>query len=313
MIKDAIYLYGGDFLKYVFNFKEWTIFAKRLLAVVLFSIVCFILWLFPLSLIVAPFYSITTGDLKKVEIYEDLEGKTTVSAVRNGVQGLLDKGLVTNFLGVNWWIDNKYNEQVGEIEMYRLAMYTLENNLGRNRGTGGANDYLTQARADIYADFELPIFTSYTTRLKNSIKNMDKYLAQLEEQKAMSSEKRKAVFIVNSDNLAEVLDKIKQQIQNNLVGETTFTTEDDKFYRIRGNLIATYYYLKGIDPDFKNKMIDKTSYKDNFLPIMAALEKSISNNPIVILEFFGHVSKIEKEANVITQKLGELRDKLRKG
>jgi len=305
--------YIPELLEYIFNPKEWGIFFKRTLIILALIISGYLVWLFPVSLVVAPFYSQTTSTLKPIKKDHDLEGKSTVMAVRNGMQGLLDKGLVTNFIGVRNWIDNKPNEQIGEIEIYRIAVNTLENNLGRNRGTGGANKNLVQARANIYADYERPYFTSYSTRLKQSIKSIDNYLKELEENKNIEMSKKTAVFIVNSDNLAEVLDKVKQQIQTNLATKTNFFTEDDKFYRIRGNLIATYYFLKGIDYDFKEKMIDKSSYNENFIPILEHLENAIKMNPLIVSEWKGDVSKIEKDANVITQKLAELRDKLKNG
>lgn len=297
---------------YIFNIKEWGIFVKRLISLIVAGIVLIGLWLFPASLFVAPFYSVTTGTLKPVKIYEE-EGFTTINSVKHGLEELVSEGLVTNFVGVRNWIDNKYFEEVGQIEMYRIAMNALENNLARNRGTGGANEYLVQARADIYSDYEQPIFTSYTTRLNDTIKNMDLYLKELHEDKDKDMNKKRAVFIVNSDNLAEVMDKLKQQLQTNLVGDTNIMTEDDKFYRIRGNLISMYNFLKAIDKDFKDKMVDKTAYNENFIPIMESLEKAINNNPIIIMEFLGHVSKIEKEANVISQKLAELKEKLKNG
>ncbi|WP_458701441.1 DUF2333 family protein [Sulfurospirillum sp. 1307] len=303
-----------DFLiDYLFDFNEWKIFFKRLFSLVALIVVSFLLWLFPISLIVAPFYSITTDTPKQIVIYKDVVGKTTVSAIKDGLAELVDEGLVTNFTGVNFWIDNKYFEQVGEIEMYRIAINTLENNLARNRGTGGANKYIVQARSDIYADYTLPIFTSYTTRLKQSIKSLDKYLSELEKDQNKPMEEKNAVFIVNSDNLAEVLDKIKQQLQTNIMIKTSFLSQDDKYYRIKGNLLAMQRFLEGINYDFKDKMIDKTSYEENFLPLLALIKSSIKQNHIVILESFGHLSKLEKNANLIAQKLGELRDKLRNG
>jgi len=308
LIDSTIFLFDT-----IFDRKEWFIFIKRLSLIFLIFVVTYILWLFPISLIVSPFYSFTTSTLSPITKEAGLEGKNTVLGIRNGMQNLLNKGLVTNFIGIRNWIDNKPNEQIGEIEIYRIAVNTLENNLGRNRGTGGANKNLVQARADIYADYERPYFTSYSTRLKQSIASIDIYLEELKKSESVSMIDKKAVFIVNSDNLAEVLDKVKQQIQTNLSRKTTFTTEDDKFYKIRGNLIATYYFLKGINFDFKEKMIDKSSYNENYIPILKHLELAIKQNPLIILEFKGDVSKIEKDANVISQKLGELRDKLKKG
>jgi hypothetical protein len=301
------------FLHYLGDFHEWKIFLKRFFSLGVVAILAFILWIFPLSLFIAPFYSITTSKVEPINIYNELEGKTTVKAVQKGIDDLLDEGLVTNFTGVNIWIDNKYYEQVGQIEMLRIAINTLENNLARNRGTGGANKYLVQARSDIYADYTLPIFTSYTTRLKQTSKNIDKYLQILQEDSDKAMNNKRAVFIVNSDNLAEVLDKLKQQLQTNIMLKQTFFTGDDKFYRLKGNLIAMYKFLKGIDTDFKDKMVDKTSYEENFVPLLEQMEKAIGQNHLVILETFGHISKLEKEVNLIAQKLGELRDKLRNG
>jgi len=300
-------------LDFILNKNEWKCFFKRISVFVIVGILTTIFWIFPFSIFVAPFYSSVTSSLKPIQKDYLLEGKTTVMSIQNAIQNLLDKGLVTNFIGVRNWIDNKQNEQIGEIEIYRIAINTLENNLGRNSGTGGANKNLTQARADIYADCERAYFTSYSTRLKQTILSIGRYLDELKDNQNILMSNKKAVFIVNSDNLAEVLDKVKQQIQTNLATDTSFFTEDDKFYKIRGNLIATYYFLNGINFDFKDKMIDKSSYKENFIPILKYLEKAILYNPIIVSEFMGDVSKIEKNANIISQKLTELRDKLRNG
>jgi hypothetical protein len=298
---------------YLFNAKEWGIFVKRLFSLVVIALLSFLVWLFPVSLIVAPFYAITTTKSNVVKIHKEINGKTTIMSLQYGLQDLLDEGLVTNFTGVNLWIDNKYYEQIGQLEMYRIAINTLENNLARNRGTGGANKYLVQARSDIYADYELPIFTSYSTRLKQAIQNIQKYTKQLEEDNAKQMNDKRAVFIVNSDNLAEVIDKLKQQLQTNIMIKSNFFSDDDKFYRIKGNLIAMQKFLQGVEYDFKDKMVDKSSYKENFVPLLQIIESAIAQNHIVILESFGHVSKLEKDANIIAQKLGELRDKLRNG
>lgn len=301
------------FFSYVFNMREWFIFLKRFFALFVVAAVALVLWFFPISLFVAPFYSITTDTVPIVKEFKTLEGESTTMALRDGLQNLLDQGLVTNFLGVRTWIDNKYYQQVGEIEMFRIGINILENNLARNRGTGGANKYLVQARSDIYSDFRIPLFTSYTTRVKQSVSNIDLYLKQLKEDQTKEMINKRAVFIVNSDNLATAVDQLKQQLQTNLMTTTTFSTDDDKFYRIKGNLIAMYYILKGIDYDFKDKMMDKTSYNENFVPILELLKEAIAQNHLVILETMGHLSKLEKDANVIAQKLSELRDKLRNG
>ena len=298
---------------YVFDFNEWKIFIKRFFSLFIVLIVSFLLWLFPASLIVAPFYSVTTDSVKDIKIYKNIVGKTTVSSLRDGLQDMVDYGFVTNFTGVNFWIDNKFYEQIGQIEMYRIAINTLENNLARNRGTGGANEHIVQARSDIYADYSLPLFTSYTTRVKQAINNLDVYLAQLKRDKNKPMAQKEAVFIVNSDNLAEVLDKLKQQLQTNIMLKSSFVTQDDKFYRIKGNLIAMEKFLEGINFDFKDKMVDKTSYNENFVPLLTLIKSAIAQNHIVVLESFGHLSKLEKNANLIAQKLGELRDKLRNG
>jgi len=300
-------------IDYIFDFSEWKIFVKRLFSLFVVAIISFILWLFPISLIVAPFYSITTDSIKDVSIHKDLIGKTTVTSLRDGLQDMVDYGFVTNFTGVNFWIDNKYYEQIGQIEMYRIAIITLENNLARNRGTGGANEHIVQARSNIYADYSLPVFTSYATRVKQAIGDLDIYLTQLKRDKDKPMDQKDAVFIVNSDNLAEVLDKLKQQLQTNIMIKSNFLTQDDKFYRIKGNLIAMERFLEGINFDFKNKMVDKTSYNENFVPLLALVKSAIAQNHIVVLESFGHLSKLEKNANLIAQKLGEIRDKLRNG
>jgi len=301
------------FMGYLFNIKEWGIFLKRFLALFVVVALSLLLWYFPLSLFVAPFYSITTDRVPIIKDYKDLVGKSTTVALRDGLQNLLDEGFVTNFIGVRTWIDNKYYQQVGEIEIFRIGINILENNLARNRGTGGANHYIVQARSDIYSDFRIPLFTSYTTRVKEAVSNINRYLAQLKADQNKDMSQKRAVFIVNSDNLAVALNKLKHQLQTNLMIQTTWKTQDDKFYRIKGNLIAMYDILKGIEYDFKDKMIDKTSYSENFIPIMKLLKQAIAQNHLVILKSMGDLSKLENDANLIAQKLSELRDKLRNG
>ncbi|MDD2384334.1 MAG: DUF2333 family protein [Sulfurospirillaceae bacterium] len=300
-------------LPYIFNLTEWLIFAKRSLLLITLCAITFGLWFFPISVMVAPFYSITQSSVPAIKTYDTIVGKTTTKALQSGLQAMLDEGLVTNFIGVRTWIDNKYYEQVGKIEMYRIGIDILENNLARNRGTGGANSHLVQARSDIYADFRIPLFTSYTTRTKQAITQIESYIQTLEADDQKEMNEKNAVFIVNSDNLAVALDKLKQQLQTNLMAKMTVTTQDDKFYRIKGNLIAMDYLLKGINYDFKLKMIDKSAYDENFIPIMELLEKAIAQDHFIITESLGHVSKLEKEANIIAQKLAELRDKLKNG
>lgn len=301
----------NQFIAYLLNTKEWKIFFKRFLALFGVMILSLLLWYFPISLFVAPFYSITTDKVPIIKEYKGLVGKSTTMALRNGLENLIDEGLVTNFIGVRLWIDNKYYQQLGEIEMFRIGIDVLENNLARNRGTGGANPYIVQARSEIYSDVSIPIFTSYTTRMQEAISNIDDYLEQLKKDKNKEISQKRALFVVNADNLATTVDKLKQRLQTNIVTKITWSTQDDKFYRIKGNLLAMYDILKGIEYDFKDKMINKTAYNQNFIPIMELLKQAISQNHLIILESMGHLSKLEEKATLIAQKLAELRDKLR--
>ena len=293
--------------------KNWLIFFKQLLILIAILFVLALSWI-GLSVFVAPFYSVTkSGEIQGFQTY-NLEGETTTRAIQTGLKDLLNDGLITNFVGVRNIIDNKLNEQIGEIDMFRVSLLSLENNLGRNRGTGGANEHLVQARSNIYADYSVPLFTSYTTLLTRTTTDLDKYLKRLELDKEVPMENKKAVFIVNSDNLAETLDKMKQQLQTTLAKKVeNFTQVDDKFYQIRGNLLAMELIFKGLDKDFKNKMIDKSCYYENFLPIMEDIKNGARANHLIVLESFGDLSKMEKQGNIISQKLSELIDKLRKG
>ena len=304
------------FLSFAFSPTRWFIFLERSAMVVIILLFALILWVFPISLIVAPFYSSThSKQVDWVVKYKTNVGLTTTNSIRDNIIKLEDR-LVTNFFAVRWWIDNRENEQIGLIQMYRVALYMLENHLGRNRGSGGANKCLESARADINADYTLPIFTSYNTRLRSAIENIDCYTKQLVDDKSKSMNNKKAVFVVNSDNLAEVLDKLKQQLQTNLKNPESigFFEQDDTYFVIRGNLIAIYTFLKGIDHDFKDKMVDKTSYEENFLPILELLEEAIALKPdVIVWEVFGDLSELIAKSRLITDKMGELRDKLRKG
>jgi len=299
--------------KGIASLHEWKVFGKVFLNIIVMSVILFILYLFPLGIFMAPFYSVTTNITKDIKVYNKIVGETTIRSIQTTINDLQKETLVTNFIGIRNYIDNKYYEQVGQIEMIRIAMITIENNLARNRGTGGANKYLVQARADVYADYEIPIFTSYDTRLKQAYNNLEQYIFQLKIDQSKSMINKDAVFIVNSDNLAEVIDKLKQQLQTNIMIKSSFFTDDDKFYRLKGNLITMHNFLQGIEVDFKSKMKDKSSYEENFIPLMEHIENAIMQNHIVILESLGHLSKLEKEVNIIAQKLGELRDKLKNG
>ena len=299
--------------KILINFTDIKSFLKVFVSLFAMSVILFILYLFPLGMFMSPFYSVTTNTTKDIKVYNKIVGETTIRSIQTTINDLQKETLVTNFIGIRNYIDNKYYEQVGQIEMIRIAMITIENNLARNRGTGGANKYLVQARADVYADYEIPIFTSYDTRLKQAYNNLEQYISKLKIDQSKSMINKDAVFIVNSDNLAEVIDKLKQQLQTNIMIKSSFFTDDDKFYRLKGNLITMHNFLQGIEVDFKSKMKDKSSYEENFIPLMEHIENAIMQNHIVILESLGHLSKLEKEVNIIAQKLGELRDKLKNG
>jgi len=216
--------------KILINFTDIKGFVKVFVSLFAMGVILFLLWLFPLSLFVAPLYSGVTNTVHNIPIYKNIAGKTTVKTVQNSIQDILNKTLVTNFLGVRFYIDNRYFEQVGKIEMLRIGINSLENHLARNRGTGGANKYLVQARADIYADYELLFFTSYDTRLKQASKHIQQYLEQLALDESKPMNQKRAVFIVNSDNLAKTLDKFKQQLQTNIMIKLSFLTRDNKFY-----------------------------------------------------------------------------------
>ena len=158
--------------------KNWLIFFKQLLILIAILFVLALSWL-GLSVFVAPFYSVTkSGEIKGFQTY-NLEGETTTRAIQTGLKDLLNDGLITNFVGVRNVIDNKLNEQIGEIDMFRVSLLSLENNLGRNRGTGGANEYLVKARSNIYADYSVYLFTSYTKLLTRTKTDLDKYLKRL--------------------------------------------------------------------------------------------------------------------------------------
>jgi len=305
-----------DSVLFIFSPKRWYIFGERSFMLIVVALIGFVLWICIGSLIVAPFYSLTASKtLDKVTIHDSQPGITTVNSLKDRLVLLVDEGLITNFVGVRFWIDNRKEEQIGEIEMYRVQTNVLENNLARNRGSGGANKCLERARADIYADLALPMFTSYTTRMKGTISGLDCYVKQLNEDQNKDMISKRAVFIVNSDNLAEALNKMKQQLQTNLKNSEnlSFFNQDNKFFRIRGNLIALSYFLKGIEHDFKEKMADKSSYDENFIPILQLLEEVIEIKPFIIWQGVGHLSKITSKSNEIAMKLQELRDKLKDG
>lgn len=292
---------------------DWFIFVKQSIILAIICLMGLMAW-FSISILVAPFYSVTKkADIQGFKIYE-LEGESTTRAIQLGLKDLLKDGLITNFIGVRNYIDNKLNEQIGQIDMYRVSLSVLENNLARNRGTGGANINLMKARSNIYADYSTPYFTSYSTLVNNTIKNLDNYIVALDKDKLVPMENKRAVFVVSSDNLAEALDKMKQQLQTTLaIKADKFTLEDDKFYQIRGNLLALELIFKGLDKDFRQKMIDKSCYTENFLPLMEDIKKGARENHLIVLESFGDLSKMEKQGNIISQKLAELIDKLKKG
>ena len=76
-------------------------------------------------------------------------------------------------------------------------------------------------------------------------------------------------------------------------------------------LLIKHYW--DFDIDFKEKMLDKTSYNENFIPLLKTINEAVDFNPLIVLELKGDLSKLEKETNQIVQRLSELRDKLKNG
>lgn len=296
--------------------SEWFVFLKRLSALSIFSVIAFAIWIMVAGP-VAFFYSDVHKDFINISKEKDYHGINTINSVVYSLQDMLDKGLVTNFIGVRWWIDNRPNEEIGKIRIFRIISEGLENNLARNRGTGPVNSDIANARARLFIDYESPFLPSYTTMVKQAIKFYKKFTEDLMADYNLPINQRKALFIPDAVNLSAVIDKVKKEIQTTISVEATnnFFQEDDEYYLIRGKLVATYLFMSGVGDDFKEKLKDKEAYDETYLPLMDLLKKTIDRKTFFVITHYAtnDLAYIRGNAQLVANMMTELRNKLNNG
>jgi hypothetical protein len=297
------------FFSFLVDPNEWIIFFKRILALFTILLLLFFLWWFPISPVVSIFYSSTNYKYLSVESDSNIKGTATIQGYKNIVKSLLDKGLITDFIGVRYWIDNNYYQQIGIIEILRPAILGLENYLARNRSSGNTNTNIVMARGKINGDFKEPFFPSYSRNLKHVYSSLELYSTEL------SQSKNNAVFIVNSDNLADFLDLLKKELMaNNSQTSIDFMQEDNYYYRLRGKLIALRYIFDGIDKDFGDLLRTKGIYDTSFNELYNLIKEGSSHQPSIIIssDFSNDYTVMVSKITTISMKISELKDKLEK-
>jgi hypothetical protein len=318
----------SSFYRFIFDWHEWGIFVKRQVAVIVLFLTILLVWLLLLSPIVAPFYSSTKSGLPdNITKYESVPGKTTVVALRDSIDDLNERGFVLSFPGIRNWIDNRQADEEGQITMAREIIFGIENNLATNKGTSGKSKSIEKARSELFQNFSYPKFTSldktrtmifdYDDSLTHTVEYINDYLIQLEKDIKLPMNKRKALFIVNSDNLSKVLNLIEARLYDSVKKSegAVFFDADNHFYRMKGSLKLLERFLQGIEYDFLTKLKDKSCYDENFLPLLESIKdaKNMKSGMIISEFIFKDVSSLGNRVREIAKLVSDLSDKLNDG
>lgn len=305
------------FIDYLLNGRKWLSFLERSLALVVIAVLLLAIWVVIFAGPTSYFYSDVHEEFLVIPEDETHHGINTLNGIIYPLQDMVDNGIVMNFVGVRWWIDNRLNEEIGRIKISRILAEGLENNLARNRGTGVVNSDIANARVGLFNDYEKPILPSYTTMIIKSISLYRKFSDDMITDYDKPINQRKALFIPDAVNLSALIGKVKKEIQTTIsvaASENIFL-EDDEYYRIRGKLVSTRYFLQGVGRDFKEKLKDKEAYAETYQPLMELLDKTINRDVSIFITHYwkNDLASIRADTQLIANMMTELRSKLDDG
>jgi len=294
------------------NFKPAAKMSRAMLSVLVLFIFFWFMFLAPL---ISPLFMSEKPDIYNVQSYEGV-GISTINAIQKPLENISSGILMTNFYGVRFWNDNRYNQQIGQFEMYKNTVQSIRDFLGRNRSSNGANKFLIFAHQSITTDSNALLYPNYDYQISKTIRYLEKYKLDLEDDRDKEADEKTAIFIVNSDNLADVLFLLRKNLMTEADTNKgiTLLNADNDYYRLRGSLIALYQFLAGIEADFKVKMMEKDGYKDNYIPLIKMIKETVEVKPFFVMEAFRHdVSTLRGKAQAISTKMAELANRLKNG
>ncbi|MBT3726541.1 DUF2333 family protein [bacterium] len=295
------------------NFIPWLKTNWAFLTLVPFAV---ILWFSLLAPITAMFTMSEKPDIYNIVQYEG-NGNSTIHAMMDPLNHISrDEVLMTNFWGVRFWNDNVYNQQIGQFRMYRQILFTFRDYIGRNRSSNGQNDDLITAHNEISPDSSSVYPVNFDFQVKKTIKALERYQNNLEIDKEKPLHEREAVFIANSDNLAKSIRLWREQLLSSSDPSlpVTFMNGDNDYMELRGDIISLYQFMKGIEPDYKTKMIEKGAYEESYLPLLEMMKVIIERKPFFITEFIQHhVTSLRGNSQALATKMNEFASKLDDG
>ncbi len=240
-------------------------------------------------------------------------GFATTDTLIRAAKTLLEKpgGYLSNDITPpSVFLDNIPNWEFGVLVQVRDLARVLRNDFSRSQTQSIADPDLEQAEPNFNFDSNSWILPASESKYREGIDHLEKYLARLDSQRDAGAQ-----FYARADNLREWLAVVEKRLGNlsqrlsasvgqvrvntdlagdpsaqanqppaeNVVVKTPWLEIDDVFYEARGTAWALAHFLRAIEYDFRQVLVDKNA-EVSLRQVIRELEAGLApmRSPIVL-------------------------------
>lgn len=257
------------------------------------------------TIVVLSFVYLVGGMIWMHRIDDDLDFGTNLEVPAGASRAVaVTAALVDREVNLNRWlpndppflpshyIDNAPNFQRGIVEALARFSVELNDEIGRVRGSSGADQDLTGAAGRLQYPSDIwifewssaPVQPSSESQYRRAVEDLRRY-----NQRLASGQ---AVFERRSDNLRATLDRIAADIGAlsagvaDKIGRDSVrwldTTADDVFYRNKGRMYAYYMVLRELGRDYEG-IIQERNLTASWAQMLVSLNAAAGLQPWVVM------------------------------